>query len=553
MEQQKRSWKFGKQLLILGVPILSISACGGDSNNSAQGTMSMTTAVANTSDSVSSDNATAIGTSASTSASTATSSDAIVQTQVADLKSASQLLAAVSTSSLEKPVPLSNAEGTVLTTTATGTIDLSNAFFQAFGNGRSCASCHQESQAWSVRPDSLQQRFIQTNGTDPIFNVVDGATSPKDAVGTLDQKRIAYSMLLTKGLIRIGLPIPNGAQFVLAAVNDPYNFASASQLSLFRRPLPTTNLKFENTLMWDGRETFTSSQSNLCVKGTAPPHCFATPDFDLLHQANGAVITHAQSVSGLSAAQQRAIVNLEASLFTAQISSTRAGSLTDAGARGGPLALAVNTFYFGINDINAGDYQTGATFNQNVMLMYSSWVGLDAPTPGAKGKPPLPPTAVNVLRASIARGEQIFNTKPFNISGVAGFNDQLRASLQRGTCASCHSTPAVGTQSVPRLFNTGVSGANLRTPDMPLYTLKNSKTGEVVQTTDPGFALTTGQWQDIGRFKVPALRALAARGPYFHNGSAADIPGVIRFYERRFNVGFTPQEVNDLTEFLKVL
>ena len=106
---------------------------------------------------------------------------------------------------------------------------------------------------------------------------------------------------------------------------------------------------------------------------------------------------------------------------------------------------------------------------------------------------------------------------------------------------------------MPRLLNTGVAADSLRTPDMPLYTLRNKKTGEVVQTTDPGFALTTGQWQDIGRFKVPALRALAARAPYFHNGSASDLPAVIHFYDKRFNIGFTPQEVSDLTEFLKVL
>ncbi|MFZ6754221.1 cytochrome C [Undibacterium sp. Dicai25W] len=511
MDQKKRSWKFGKQLLTLSFPLMSLSACGGGGSNSTQAATDTTTAIT------------------STSASAGT------------------------TSSVAAPVPQANSEGTVLTSSTSGSIDLSNAFFQAFGNGRSCASCHQENQAWSIRPDVLQQRFANTNGTDPIFNLVDGATSPNDVVATLDQKRLAYSMLLTKGVIRIGLPIPNGAQFTLTAVDDPYNFAGASQLSLFRRPLPTTNLKFESTVMWDGRETFTNPQSNLCIKDANPASCFATADSDLLNQANTAVITHAQSPQGLTAAQQRSIANFEESLFTAQLTSTRAGSLTDAGAKGGVVALVAANYYFGINDISAGDYQTGAAFNQNVMTMYSTWIGLDAPTPGGQGQPPVAPTAVNVLRASIARGEQIFNTKPINIAGVAGFNGQLRTSLQRGTCASCHSTPAVGTQSVPRLFNTGVAAANLRTSDMPLYTLKNTITGEVIQTTDPGFALTTGQWADIGRFKVPALRALAARAPYFHNGSAADIPGVIRFYDRRFNIGFTPQEVNDLTEFLKVL
>ena len=551
MKQAIRISGMTRQLVALSLSGLALSACGGGSETTAQTTQSINVAAAAETNAASVASA-AITASSDSATTTSTASSAKIALALAS--NTAQSSATVSTvSTLEKPIPISNIEGTVLTTTASGTIDTSNAFFQAFGNGRSCASCHQESQAWSIRPDSLQQRFIQTNGTDPIFSLVDGATSPKSVVTTLDQKRLAYSMLLTKGLIRVGLPLPANAQFILSAVNDPYGFASATQLSLFRRPLPTTNLKFETTMMWDGRETFSNSQSGLCLKGVQPSTCFATSDFDLLHQANTAVLTHAQSPQGLTAAQQRAIVSFEESLFTAQLTSTRAGSLTDAGAKGGPVALAASNFYFGINDISAGDYVTGAAFNPNVMTIFSSWSGLDAPTPGAKGKPPVAPTAVNVLRASIARGEKIFNTKPFNINGVAGFSDQLRTNLQRGTCASCHSTPAVGTQSVPRLFNTGVAGANLRTPDMPLYTFKNNKTGEVVQTTDPGFALTTGQWQDIGRFKVPALRALVARAPYFHNGSAPDIPAVIHFYDKRFNIGFTPQEVSDLAEFLKVL
>ena len=35
--------------------------------------------------------------------------------------------------------------------------------------------------------------------------------------------------------------------------DDPYGHASATQLSLFRRPLPTTNLRFLSTINWDGR------------------------------------------------------------------------------------------------------------------------------------------------------------------------------------------------------------------------------------------------------------------------------------------------------------
>ena len=52
-----------------------------------------------------------------------------------------------------------------------------------------------------------------------------------------------------------------------------------------------------------------------------------------------------------------------------------------------------------------------------------------------------------------------------------------------------------------------------------------------MQTTDPGRALITGKWADIGKFKGPILRGLAARAPYFHNGFAATLDDVVDFYD----------------------
>ncbi len=83
--------------------------------------------------------------------------------------------------------------------------------------------------------------------------------------------------------------------------------------------------------------------------------------------------------------------------------------------------------------------------------------------------------------------------------------------------------------------------------------MRNSATGEVVEATDPGMAMVSGKWADISKFKTPNLRALAARAPYFHDGSARDLEGVVRFYDRRFRMGLTPQESADLVAFLKVL
>ena len=55
-----------------------------------------------------------------------------------------------------------------------------------------------------------------------------------------------------------------------------------------------------------------------------------------------------------------------------------------------------------------------------------------------------------------------------------------------------------------------------------------------METTDPGRALVTGKFADVGKFKSPVLRGLAARAPYFHNGSAQSLLDVVNFYDFAF-------------------
>ena len=68
----------------------------------------------------------------------------------------------------------------------------------------------------------MQARFNSSLGTDPIFRLVDGATCPTADVSSLQSKLQAYSLLLSRGLIRIGLPIPANTEFQVSVVSDPY-------------------------------------------------------------------------------------------------------------------------------------------------------------------------------------------------------------------------------------------------------------------------------------------------------------------------------------------
>jgi cytochrome c peroxidase len=425
--------------------------------------------------------------------------------------------------------------GQLRTLSANG-MDLRNPFFQDLGtNGRRCSTCHVPEQAWSFTPEAAQDRFRETRGFDPLFSTNDASNCESAGVATLAERRDAFSLILKRGLIRVGLDVPTQtndvppkpAEFEIAAVDDPYHCPASASLplrsaSLYRRPLPSTNLSFLSAIMWDGREP------------------------TLVHQANDATLGHAQGAAPLTDRQQNAIVAFETGLTTAQAKDDRAGSLRAEGAKGGPAALSRQTFFVGIND-PAGLNPTSAPFSTDVFSIFRTWAAIEDGGPIADA------------RRAIARGEALFNSKPIVISGVAGLNGEtfttpsgpvsVPASFA-GSCTVCHDAPNVGDHSVKAPLNIGLADASRRTRDMPLYTLRNLATEETVQTTDPGRAMVTGKWADIGRFKGPILRGLIARAPYFHNGSARTLGDVVDFYDTRFAIGLTGKEKADLVAFL---
>ena len=432
-----------------------------------------------------------------------------------------------------------DASGWLQTRTPTGSIDKGNPFFQSLGsNGRSCSSCHQQQDGWTISAADVQRRFEATRGTDPIFRPVDGANSPLADVSTLAARVSAYSMLLDHGVIRVSLPIPANAEFTLTAVDDPYGYASAQALSLFRRPLPATNLIWDTAVMWDGRETYLSFK---------PPMDAGVNVGDLrlslASQALHAVLGHEQAASAPSQAVLDQIVAFELPLVTAQIHDNRAGALNENNGMGGAEILAQQKFWIGIND-SLGNDPTLDPFDPKVMRLFDGWRN---PEPSRRFDPQ------TMARTAIARGQELFDSLPIQITGVAGLNDATGKPVIAGTCGTCHDSPNIGNHSVAAPLNIGIADASRRTPDMPLYTLTNIKTGQVVHTTDPGLAMLTGKWADIGRFKGPNLRGLVARAPYFHNGSAATLRDVVDFYDTRFNIGMTEQQKSDLVAFLSAL
>ena len=446
---------------------------------------------------------------------------------------------AASGQSLPNRFPLPNGSGLLERQNAGGgPIDLTGPFFQSLGtNGRSCGTCHRPAQGWGISADEVKTRFLLTQGMDPIFRTNDGSNCDHNIdTSDVQGRRQAYSLLMSRGLIRIAVPVPDAAEFHVVSVQNPYGCSDAVTLSMYRRPLPSTNLRFLSTLMWDGRESSAQTGAQKITFPTNPGDLLA----DLAHQSVGATSGHAQGSTLLTPQQQQAIVNFEMALTTAQAYDYRAGALNAHGATGGPVTLASQTmpaFFVGINDPLGGNPHL-TPFTPAIFDLFAAWVNPQSHGENDRDYGGDPPGQ----RASIARGQVLFNSKPIQITNVAGLNDDLNLAILPGTCGTCHDSPDVGNHSVSAPLNIGVGDLNspLDVSYLPVIALQNKTTLEIKTTTDPERALITGLWKDVDRLKGPILRGLASRAPYFHNGSANSLYDAVEFYNERFKIGFTP-------------
>ncbi len=466
--------------------------------------------------------------------------------------------------------PFPDSAGAVATYNTAGTINQKNAFFQSLGtNGRSCATCHQPGQGFSLSVTGVRLTYLASRGTDPLFASVDGANCPTNT----SHEPAAHSLLLNNGLIRVGLTPPAGAQFTITVVHDPYGCAltfdpntGAPVISVYRRPIASTNLRYLSAIMFDGRETLLPLNN---------PATFQTNlAFDLTDQAKSAVLTHAQGTASPTAQQLSEIVQFESGLSTAQVFDFNAGVLSAGLASGGPLTLSTQTYAPGTNDPLSGT-PIGVNFNPNAFSLYTAWENIPAPSTFPWQK--LTPGEISAQRKrEIAAGEKLFNTAPVIITGVRGLNDNASigapASIA-GTCTTCHNTPNVGNHSVALPLDIGVSRQRgdetnpaiiaalqqLSVPDLPVYKIsgcpdpQNPGSTVTFYTSDPGKALITGLCADVNRGKGPILRGLAARAPYFHNGAAANLDELVSFYNQRFQMNLTAEQQKDLIAFLNSL
>jgi hypothetical protein len=451
-----------------------------------------------------------------------------------------------------------NSNGKLGVIQASGPVDASgHPFFTPLGtNGRACVNCHQPAYGMSVSAASLKDRWVMTDGKDPVFAAFDGSNCPD----LPQDKESSHSLLLKRGLYRIPLPWPpqnadgsaKQVEFKVEVVRDPtgcnmsreYGLNNAHPtISVYRRPRPAANLKYvisgaQNIVLKTGQladrdpETGKPVSMNLMTDAREP---------SLLTQAMSAIMGHEQAKDTPSARQLKTIVDFESQIYAAQVEHIFGGSLVDPGAPAalGPAALR--------------DHRTGVLGDNDydpVFGLFDSWKGKD------------------YYRASVARGADIFMFRQFWLRDTAHINSIGLGNPLKRTCATCHNAQMTGQDLSAGWVDVGTTNyPNWTEPatwaessELPVFKITCSKDadphpylGRVIYSTDPGRALISGRCVDVGSIVMQQLRGLSARAPYFANGSAKTLREVVDFYDRRFDMKLSDTEKEDLINFLGVL
>jgi hypothetical protein len=410
----------------------------------------------------------------------------------------------------------------------TGAIDFTNPFFTPLGkNARDCSTCHAADMGWTLTARGARKMFRESDGLAPLFLLHDEGNRPDADISTTEARLAAFgSTLLDRGLTRFARTVPPTSQFSVIAVEDPAGFSTPTSIVNFRRPTPTANEALTTSITWNGG-----------------PH----PDIaaSLRGLVAGASNFHLQRdpTTPVPAEQQAAAATFQLGLFFAQIKDDFAGRLDAAGAKGGPANLSMQPFALGANDLQS------PTYTRKVFDLFDAWSVYvrdsrhgDCRFDFGKG----------AARASIYRGQELFNNREFDITGVPGLNDLLGQDTVRGTCSTCHNVPNVGGHAVFRTFDIGTANEASCGAALPILTLQKKDTLETRRVCDMGRG-GNGVWADVGKFRAPPLRGLASRAPYFHDGQAKSIGAVVRYYQARFNMNLTRAERHDLESFLGAL
>lgn len=433
-----------------------------------------------------------------------------------------------------------------------------NPFFLPLGsNGRACVSCHQPMNSMSLSVETIQQVWEASQGHDPIFAPYDGSNCPT----LVPSDKASHSLLLEKGLFRVQMPWPPKPRygktitpdFSIEVVRDPNGCNSTAQygpnapepsISVYRRPRPVANMKYLTAVGFafdpkQGGALPLDPETNQLLSGNLMADNRA---LTLKGQMQDAAATHLQMLHGLNAQQVTDVEQLILNIYAAQIESQQGGMLND-GAQGGPEFLR-----------DSAPGQLGS-IGRAVWSEFTNWENISPANKTTLGKDKV------AFRESIARGARVFREKMFLINDTTGINSPIGfGNPVLNSCVFCHNMSQMGNDVAPGQVDIGTNVKPYANPEpqLPLFKITCAEEphphyGAEFYTQDPGFGLVTGKCADVGKITLQSMRGLSARAPYFSNGSAKDLGAVIDFYNRRYNIGYTEQEKQDLINLMSAL
>jgi hypothetical protein len=451
-----------------------------------------------------------------------------------------------------------SVDGTLGVLNASGPVKTEgHPFFTPLGtNGRACVNCHQPAYAMSVSTAGLQERWRDTDGKDPVFAAFDGSNCP----GLPQDQESSHSLLLKRGLFRIPLPWPprnadgsaKPVEFAIEVVRDPtgcntsreYGLKSGEPtISVYRRPRPAANLKYvisggQPIVLKTGKLADVDPETGKPVSMNLMSDA---REATLKAQAIDAVMGHEQAHEAPSREQLEKIIEYESQVYVAQSAHIFGGALAVPGGPPGLGPAALRDHRAGI--LGDNDYDP-------VFGLFNSWKGTD------------------YYRASVARGADIFMFRQFWLRDATHINSIGLGNPLKRTCATCHNAQMTGQDLSAGWVDVGTTNFPTWTEpatwaessELPVFKITCNRDadphpylGRVIYTTDPGRALISGRCADVGSIVMQQLRGLAARAPYFSNGSAKTLREVVDFYDRRFDMKLTDEEKEDLINFLGAL
>jgi len=192
--------------------------------------------------------------------------------------------------------------------------------------------------------------------------------------------------------------------------------------------------------------------------------------------------------------------------------------------------------------------------------------------------------AIAAFERTVISGNSAFDRYYFGGEKSAMSDAAIRGFdvyLKQGRCVSCHTIDQESALFTDHKFhNLGIGFKRIdKTLEKTAGALiKAERTGQTVDNavlsnasiSELGRFAIDRQWQDIGQFKTPTLRNVAATGPYMHDGSLATLEDVVTFYNdtvapgekgepNAFQSGgirplnLTDRQKSDLVSFLEAL